>query len=105
LGWSRADDGRASRPARTGLNPVAVRERNERAKDTKDFCNRLEDVNVRRGSGAVVRRLGRRRWAWPVAAAGLVLVGRVLVDDVGEPLRLLRVLGDLATPGPIRWGR
>jgi LysM domain len=50
---------------------------------------------VRRGSGVVVRR----RWAWPVAtAAGLVLVGRVLVGDVGAPPRLLRTLGDLGDP-------
>jgi hypothetical protein len=54
---------------------------------------------VKRGSEAVARRLGRRRWVWPVAtAAGLVLVGRVLVGEVGSPVRLLRALGDLGGP-------
>jgi hypothetical protein len=35
LGRSRADDGRASRPARNGLTAVAIVDRNERAEDTK----------------------------------------------------------------------
>jgi hypothetical protein len=46
--------------------------------------------------GAVVRRDDRRRSArLPAAAAGLVLVERVLVDAVGSPVALLRDLGDL----------
>jgi hypothetical protein len=47
----------------------------------------------------VVRRKGRWRWAWPVAtSAGLVLIGRTLVGEVGSPLRLLGTLGDLGDP-------
>jgi LysM domain len=54
---------------------------------------------VKYGSGAVVRRQGRRRWVWPLAmVAGLVLVGRVLVGELGSPVRLLRALGDLGGP-------
>jgi LysM repeat protein len=54
---------------------------------------------VRHRSGAVVRRRGRRGWVRPLAmAAGLVLVGRVLVGEVGSPVRLLRALGDLGGP-------
>src|SRR4029450_3766117 len=46
LGWSRADDGRASRPARTGLAPVAILDRNERAEGSQSgFCNSLVRVN------------------------------------------------------------
>jgi hypothetical protein len=42
LGWSRADDGRASRPARNDLAPVAIVNRNEHAdKNQSDFCLRL----------------------------------------------------------------
>jgi hypothetical protein len=37
LGWSRADDGRASRPARNDLAPVAIVNRNEHAEETKGF--------------------------------------------------------------------
>ena len=47
----------------------------------------------------MVRRPGRRRWAWPVATAtGLVLVGLVLLGEVGSPVGLLRALGDLGDP-------
>jgi hypothetical protein len=42
LGWSRADDGQASRPARNDLAPVAIVNRNEHAdKNQSDFCLRL----------------------------------------------------------------
>jgi hypothetical protein len=45
---------------------------------------------------AVVRRDDRWRPArLPAAAAGLVLVERVLMDEVGSPVALLRDLGDL----------
>jgi nucleoid-associated protein YgaU len=48
---------------------------------------------------AVARRQGRRRWVWPLAmVAGLVLVGRVLVGELGSPVRLLRALGDIGSP-------
>jgi hypothetical protein len=46
---------------------------------------------------AVVRRDDRWRSArLPAAAAGLVLVERVLMEEVGSPVALLRALGDLA---------
>jgi hypothetical protein len=41
----------------------------------------------------------------PAAAAGLVLVELALMDEVGSPVTLLRDLGDLAAPGPIRLRR
>lgn len=54
---------------------------------------------MRYGSGALARRQGRRRWVWPLAMlAGLILVGSVLVGELGSPLRLLRALDDLGTP-------
>jgi hypothetical protein len=37
LAWSRADDGRASQPARNDLAAVAIVDRNERAEDPKGF--------------------------------------------------------------------
>jgi hypothetical protein len=54
LGWSRADDGRASRPARTGLALVAILDRNERAERSQSgFCNSLFPVNERCISAAI----------------------------------------------------
>jgi len=46
---------------------------------------------------AAFRRDDRWRSArLPLAAAGLVLVERVLMEEVGSPMALLRALGDLA---------
>ena len=47
---------------------------------------------ARRFGGATVG--GRRRL--PLAAAGVVLVERVLMEEVGSPVALLRALGDFA---------
>jgi hypothetical protein len=41
LGWSRADDGRASRPARTGLITVALSDQNEHTSATEATINQL----------------------------------------------------------------
>jgi len=47
LGWSRADVGQASRPARNDLAPVAIVDRNEHAERyQRDFCNMLVRVNL-----------------------------------------------------------
>ena len=63
LGWSRADDGRASRPARTGLAAVAIMNRNERTDATQGSCNRLVRVNVpRRPRAGTVGRSRHTRW-------------------------------------------
>ena len=46
---------------------------------------------------AAFRRDDRRRSArLPLAAAGLVLVEQMLIEEVGSPVALLRALGDLA---------
>jgi LysM domain len=51
---------------------------------------------MERHDGRVSRRDDRWRWARvPAAMTGLVLVERVLMDEVGSPVTLLGVLGDL----------
>ena len=51
---------------------------------------------MERHDGRVSRRDDRWRWARvPAATTGLVLVERVLMDEVGSPATLLGVLGDL----------
>jgi hypothetical protein len=53
----------------------------------------------RRHPGAPARLLSRWRALWPLAVvAGSVPIGRVLVDEVGSPLTLLRALHGLGDP-------
>jgi hypothetical protein len=58
LGWSRADDGQASQPARNDLTTVAIVDRNERAEETRGFLQRVVERQLTRQQAT--SRLGGR---------------------------------------------
>jgi hypothetical protein len=57
---------------------------------------RLKEGTVKNEGGSGLQRAGRWGSARaPAIVAGLLLVERLLINEVGSPVTLLRVLGDL----------